>query len=343
MQKVTKSLLLEYHAGRATSLQVKLIEAWLKDPRNESLFYQTLFEWESDHPQYGVDLPAGLERYHRAMDSFSHSTSEVRPHSAAIQAAPGRRPFFNWLIAASIAGLLLLAAGLLHKPVLYKTHATTFGEIARVQLPDGSRVTLNANSELRFSRFAFGRQQRDVFLTGEAEFSVVHTQNHQRFVVHTNRELNVEVLGTEFVVLARDRATRVVLTKGKVRLHYAQPNQQPKELTMRPGDQATLGGSMPGIDGKLVIKQALKPEEFSAWKEHRFVFNDTPLREICDLIKDNYGLSVTIKGDNLAKRMVSGTFEAADANELLDVLKELLVIDVIRQRNHIVLSEKSTK
>ena len=335
MQKVTKLLLLDYHAGRATPLQIRLIEDWLKDPQNESLFYQTLFEWESEHPQYIVDLAAGQERYQRGMNATGRP---VQPHPATAPAAPTRRLFSNWLVAASVTGLLLVASWLLREPLLYKKYQTSFGEIEPVQLPDGSYVTLNANSTLRYPRFWFGREQRDVFLTGEAEFSVVHTQNHQRFIVHANRNLNVEVLGTKFVVLARARATRVVLTKGKVKLHHVRPNQQPQELTMRPGEQVTLVNA-----GNLAIRQVPKPEVFSAWKEHQFVFNDTPLREIGELIKDNYGLNVSIKGDDLANRMVSGTFEATDADELLNVLKELLIIDVVRQRNHVIFSEKRTR
>lgn len=335
MQAVTKFLLLEYHAGRATPLQVKLIEDWLREPAHESLYYETLFEWESASPQYLVDTAA-------ALDAYRHRLSEPVPRRGGVPFAEptARRWHFPaWLVAAS-ALLAVLSGWWFRDTIRYQTHTTGFGEIKSLALPDGSRVTLNANSTLRVPRFGFGREWpwvpgREVKLTGEAEFSVVHTQTQQRFVVKTRRNLNVEVLGTEFGVFTRDRATRVVLARGKVKLSYRHPNTRPAELTMRPGQQVTLDEH-----GSLILRNNVKPREVLAWKERRYVFNDTPLREIGYLIHENYGLCVDILSPALASRMVTGTYEATNADELLLALGQLLDIQITRKKNKVIFSEK---
>lgn len=337
MQEITKSLLLEHHAGRTTLLQVRLIEDWLKDPKNEAIYYQTLVEWESAHPQYIADTTAGLERYRQYMDQ----PLPVAATGSSPMPRLGLRLLSPWLVAASVSLLLGLATWLLREPIMYKTYVTAYGQLERIQLPDGSQVFLNANSSLRVPRMIFGydlsgQQERIAFLTGEAKFSVTHTRDNRRFVVKAGRQVDVEVLGTEFLVFNRERATRVMLMKGRVKLHCQRPNQPKQQLIMQPGEAVTVYDA-----GKLAVNAVAQPDDYVAWTEHRFVFDDTPLREIGYLIKENYGLDVAIKGTKLAERKLTGTFEAANADELLNVLEELMDVNVVRQRNRVIISEKN--
>lgn len=53
-------------------------------------------------------------------------------------------------------------------------HQTAYGEVASVQLPDGTLVTLNGNSQLKYSRlYWWFMEERKVALKGEAFFDVV--------------------------------------------------------------------------------------------------------------------------------------------------------------------------
>ena len=336
MNQVTKALLLDYHAGRVTALQRKLIEDWLQDAQNRSTYYETLIEWESTHPQYVADVTTGLDRFRRRL-AGAPPTLSVTDQDVPV------RPLFRqlrarWVAAAGVS-LLLLGGWLFRQHILYKTYATQNGQVQTLTLPDDSRVVLNANSTLRLARFGWlsGNAQRDVFLTGEAEFNVTHQQDQRRFVVHTERQLDVEVLGTEFVVLARQRATRVVLIRGKVKLHYQPVGQAEKTLTMTPGQKVTLQ------EGKqaLGLTHSSRPNDFSAWKNRQYVFNDTPLTEIGQMIQDDFGLKVEIQEPSLAQRQVSGTYNVTHVGELLSALEELLSIRVTRQRDRIIFSQPS--
>lgn len=333
MNQVTKALLLDYHAGRVTALQRKLIEDWLQDSTNRSAYYDTLIEWETTHPQYVADVTAGLDRFRRRLAGPQPTTS------ANAEVMPVKRFFprfrASWLAAACVS--LLLSGWLFRKPILYKTYATDNGQVQRFTLPDGSRVVLNANSELRLSRFGWlsADSQRDVCLTGEAEFSVTHLEDHRRFIVHTDRQLDIEVLGTEFVVLARRRATRVVLIHGKVKLHYQTGGQGEKTLTMVPGQKVTLNDRKQALE----LTRTARPNDFSAWKNRQYVFNDTPLTEIGQMIQDDFGLKVEIRESALAERQVSGTYNVTHVDELLSALEELLTIRVTRQRDRIIFAQ----
>ncbi len=122
-----------------------------------------------------------------------------------------------WMKVAAVVTLLLVAfVFYIGRQNQNHTYHTTFGESRRVLLPDGSLVTLNANSSLRVADRWGRRTEREVWLNGEAFFSVRETKREGeavKFVVHTH-DLNVEVRGTEFNVNTRKQQTRVVAERG---------------------------------------------------------------------------------------------------------------------------------
>ena len=99
---------------------------------------------------------------------------------------------------------------------------------------------------------------------------------------------------------------------------------------MRPGDLVTLEAG-----GKLALRKTTHPENSAIWKQHRFSFEKTPLREIAQIVQENYGLTVTIENAELANRTISGSFPAQDANEVLKLVAELLQINYIRDNNSV--------
>lgn len=94
--------------------------------------------------------------------------------------------------------------------------ATSLGEKIEELLPDGSIVTLNAGSQVEYSKQTFSNN-RSIQLEGEAYFEV---QKGASFVVNTQMG-KVEVLGTSFNVYARSGILSVACTSGKVKVSNA--------------------------------------------------------------------------------------------------------------------------
>lgn len=329
---VTKELLFNYFAGRTTTFQKQLIDEWVKDAANREQFFAWLEHWESQNPQYVADVQSAVERHQRRMTQGAEEDgfSEKDP---AVPAVEWWQPWATWVAAASVA--FLLAAGWIYRDkLLNETYTTAYGQTRHLMLADGSEVTLNANSSLKVSRFGFGSRTRDVELAGEASFSVTHTPDDQPFVVKTARNFEVVVLGTEFTVYNRERGGKVVLNKGKVQLRYQQ-GRSPRQLTMKPGDLVTLDRR----NGPVQLRQLTQPENLSAWRENRFVFEETTLEEITHLFRENYGLELEITNPKLAEWTVSGSFTAHNAEELLESLMEGSALTYKRTGNHIVITE----
>lgn len=314
-----KQLLFDFFAGKSTAPQKQWIADWLKESDNRTLYYQYLNEWESQHPQYRPDVQPALDRFRAALQQIE-TAPEPSPF-VAISNGGSWNSRTVWFWAASVLLALTIGGYLSRDSIRYETYRTVYGETRSFQLVDGTTVALNANSTLRVPRWGFGQQGREVKLDGEAEFKVSHLANHQRFVVRTSTDFAVEVLGTEFVFYARDQRRKVILNQGKVKVTY----QAGKQLVMRPGDWVALSES-----GQLQRKKTKQPTQFSSWKQHQFTFDQTSLAEICQLIHENFGLTVRVTDSTLAQRRISGVYKAEKPDELVDVLADLLHVRLVK-------------
>jgi transmembrane sensor len=329
---VTKDLLFDHFAGRTTSLQKKMIEEWLLQDDNQEIFYRSLAEWEHKYPSYNPQIEEPLHRYLDHMEKNALVDKMPIPERYSARKASENKSRKIWLLAASVSLLIGMAGWFYRKPILYESFATDFGETRSFLLTDGSRVTLNSNSVLEVPRFGFGNKNREVFLQGEAYFSVRHQVNHQKFVVKTEKGFDVVVLGTEFSVYARPRGSKVLLNKGKVEVRFEE-EEKSKPIFLKPGELMTFD-----VSGHTDILP-VEAEKIAAWKDHRFVFEHTEVRELIGMFADTYGLKIEIQGNKLPFRTLEGTLQAANADELLEAISELLRISVVRKGNVIILHE----
>ncbi len=326
---VIQKILFDYFEGRATSMQRRLIEDWLKeDADNEVLFYQFLDAWESQSPQYVPDEAKAWTKFESVLN-----TPMTPAAQEDIDSPVTLRSWRNvWFIAASLVLLVASSLFFFQKTILYRTYETGYAQMQSITLSDETLVTLNANSKLYVPRWGFYGSKRVVLLDGEGEFNVKHTQDNKRFVIRTNSDFEVEVFGTQFVFYARDHAKKVVLNEGKVQINY----QEGKQQMMTPGDVATLDSASKTLE----LTKTDNPKKYSAWKFHQFYFDDTPLSEAAITIKEHFGVHIIFKDSTLAHRRLSGYFKAEKSEDLFTALSLLLNIDIQQQKDKVIISNK---
>lgn len=249
----------------------------------------------------------------------------------------------NIMIAASV--LLIICTGIWYfkyaagdNTDLYKT---AFSQVKHITLPDGSKVTLNANSELKLSSNWSDKGDRQVWLNGEAYFEVEKKPaTHQKFVVHTN-DIDVEVLGTKFNVNTRHAKAIVSLEEGKIKLSLkgetkAIMQQKIKQdvIEMKPGEVVKLDTAS-GI--ALVAESNINFH--SGWVRNEFHFNNTSLKEIALTIQDVYGYSLEAADEQLLQRSITGDLRAANLQELVDVLQLTFKLKMTIEKKSIKISQ----
>lgn len=327
---ITKELILDNFANKTTPLQRKQIDNWLQKTSNEELYYKWLEEWENSNLEYYPDSQVLTERHNNFLKINAEDPIVRQPLKIL-----GRKSLIvKWSIAASLLFFLSIGLWLFRDSINYTTYQTAYGEVKSFVLTDGTQVTLNANSSFKVPRWGFGDSNREVFLTGEADFSVTHSSTNQKFIVKTDKNFEVVVLGTEFSVFARPRGANIVLKKGKVLVNYKE-GKIAKRLIMKPGELVTFNKN-----NHAQLKPVIQPSIFSLWKEKRFVFDETKLSDVAQMLEETYGLKVTINNTELAERKIMGSFRAENVDELLHTISELLDINVIRQEDKVQLSEK---
>ena len=311
---------------------------WVKHPDEEtSAFWE---QWLTEHPEKRETL----DQARRIVAFLTFRVEDPRPeeqqevkmrvmrqlHSNSRVYRDAHRRYL--LVAAVVTGLLLLGGYLgqwFARGTPYQEYRTTFGEQQEVILPDGTQVTLNANSQLKFEKDWSANPTRDVWLQGEAFFEVTKQSEASgaRFIVRTH-QLEVEALGTSFNVCARDLKTQVVLNTGKVKLHRAHPCAGEPDLFLEPGDMATLSGDR-------LVKSQVNPQHYSSWQDNRLFFNNETIRDIALRLKETYGYQVIVEQPAWLDLRFTGSCPADDITILLTALAESFRLEVIRTNNTI--------
>lgn len=320
---VNKKLIFDSFDGKASSFQKTMIDAWVKTPENEELFYQWLQEWENQHLQFAADKEAGLQRFQQFLGKDVQEMPEVdEPTETLTIQRPG---YGKWWLGIAAGLAIVFTFWNYQSQILNYTVKTGFNEKKTLRLDDGSRVALNSNSTLMVPRFTFFSEERHVKLDGEALFSVRHTKDDKRFVVETANGEQVVVLGTEFNLFARKRGTRIVLQKGKVQLNYHKPDHKPGQLIMKPGELVAVSR-----EGVASVKPVPQPGNSSEWLNNRYVFEQSSVEEITQLFKDNFGINIKVSSPEITTLTLSGAYPYENAEDLLTVVTEALNLQLTR-------------
>lgn len=199
------------------------------------------------------------------------------------------------------------------------TISTPRGGQYQVQLPDGSKVWLNAASTLTYpTSFAKGRE---VTLSGEAFFDVAHNVALP-FVVKTAGQ-DITVLGTRFNVhaYASEGRTATVLERGSVRVKAgaAEP------AVLKPGQQAILNSAGSISIGPADMETAL------AWQQNEIRFKDATLQEVLQQASRWYNVDVVYKTTPGEELLTGGVSRSASLASLIKILELSGVKCTVRQ------------
>jgi ferric-dicitrate binding protein FerR (iron transport regulator) len=213
---------------------------------------------------------------------------------------------------------------------------TAYAEMKKLELPDHSKVTLNANSEIRYSDKWNTSKPREVWLTGEAYFDVNHLHKGaapvtpgEQFVVHANG-VDVVVLGTSFNINNRHDETQITLTTGSIELRFA--NDKLPAMIMKPGEIVKYAN-----DSLIIAREEDKSSAASAWKDHRWEFDNSSLKDVLQLLKDNFGLDAKVEDEKLWDKKISGAISSDNKEILLNGLSMLLDIKIEQKEGVLIL------
>lgn len=203
-------------------------------------------------------------------------------------------------MAADSSGLVYVADGARGEgEAVMNTLLVPRGGMYSLELEDGTRVWLNADSRLEYPA-VFPSGRREVSLSGEAYFAVARDTSAP-FTVRTARG-DVRVLGTEFNVkcYADEGVMEATLVEGQVGLS----EEGAGSVVLEPGEQAVVGEGVQGIAVREVNVQ-----HYIGWKENRLSFQGETLEEIMQVLARWYDIEVVFEDDGLRRLEFSGNLD----------------------------------
>lgn len=187
------------------------------------------------------------------------------------------------------------------------------GSRTNIVLPDGTEVSLNAGSVLRYHR-GFGIRERNVTLDGEGYFKVAKNAEVP-FFVKTN-DVQVQVVGTVFNVRAYDDDNYVMvsLLEGRVNLS-ASANSVMK---LFPNEQALYNKNTGRME-----KLKTNASKACDWLDGGLTFENASFADIAHRLERKFQVKISIESERLKAEHFSGSF---DSNQNIhDILREINV------------------
>ena len=335
-------LLDRYFAGECSPSERETVERSASaDPERRATLASARVIWEnSSTVSEGFDTDAAWRNVSARLGENRGAASPVikfrrRPLGAGASIASR-----SWRPYAGIAALALVAAGTAwiswgNSPVSETTasapmreYTTLRGQRAEALLADGSRAWLNADSKLLVPA-GYGSRSREVHLTGEAFFEVVH-DDRRPFVVRAGASVT-EDLGTEFVVRAYpgDSVATVVVVSGRVALRAESPGGK-GGVAMEPNQLGRVDRS-----GVITITPDIDVGPYVAWRTGRLEFRRVPLARVIEDLERTYDVTLVLADTTLASVPVTAVLDRQPLEAALRILSQSLDVRVVRRGQQI--------
>jgi ferric-dicitrate binding protein FerR (iron transport regulator) len=222
-----------------------------------------------------------------------------------------------------------------NEQVQYAEAIVPKGQKSEIVLPDNTHIWLNSATSLRYPA-RFGKNNREVFLDGEAYFEVVEN-NHKPFTVHTS-ELSIKVLGTKFNVKSYrdDKNVETALLTGNINLSVHSGQDRTNEIDINPGEM--IGYSR---TEKSVLKSGFEADEVIGWKNNRLIFRDDTFDNLAKKIERWYDVEMIYNKELFEdQRLTVELLEGESLERLMQIIEKTIQIDYKIDKQKIFINPK---
>jgi len=210
------------------------------------------------------------------------------------------------------------------------------GQKSQIVLADGTKVWLNSDTKIKYPG-SFSKNQRDVYLDGEAFFEVSKNEQ-QPFVVHTS-QVNVKVLGTKFNIkaYADESDIETSLFEGKINLVLNNSlAEKPVEKEVKPGQSFIFSKT----DHQLVANR-FPQDEINGWKKNQLIFKDDTFSNLVRKVERWYDVKVVYDEKQFEdRRLTVELYEGERLDRLMKIISLALSVDYKYEKGEIILTPR---
>jgi transmembrane sensor len=197
----------------------------------------------------------------------------------------------------------------------------------QLQLADGTRVWMNARSELEYP-VTFSSNSRRVILSGEAYFEV-YTDAAAPFIIEANG-YEISVTGTAFNIsaYADDGFMQTTLVSGALEVS----SREGSAYKLNPGQMAMINNQSQEAEIEYVDTRL-----FTSWREGMLHFNKISLKDLATKLERWYDVEIHFANDHIASLLFSGAMEnSRDIGFLLNLIGKAADVEFEIDKNQII-------
>lgn len=334
-------LMVSYITNDIESKDFDLLKSWIQSKaENRKLFNQFVYSWvvagNSGKQEYDSNLL--WNRIENEINSVDEKGSQysIQRNNFIFRF----RYVAIWLLVVSLTSAVTWFIAK-HEDLQSKTteYIVPKGSKSTVKLPDGSVVWLNAGSKLVYAN-NFDQKDRNVYLTGEAYFSVV-SNKEKPFKVHTS-DLIVRALGTKFNVKAypEEKTITTTLEEGIIDVQIIKGSKEYKnrEIKIKPKERLVFFKSGESSKEEIVKKTAeeakkiqlindnikveldVNTELYTSWKSDKWVIEGLTLKCLAPMLERRYNMKMHFANDGLDQYKFTGILQNETIEQILNVI-----------------------
>ena len=349
------TLIISLLKGQASDSEVENISEWIEESaENKELFMKLKLSWMSS-----------AQINHLDSEVVEKALTKVKSRMSSSYINAGSRGSYQLGRFVRIAAIVLIAVLFSSLGTYYLMNAKSgneninnekytyvyspMGSKAMTVLPDGTKIWLNAGSNLKYDVKTYGQSDREVTLIGEAFFHVI-SNAEKPFVVNA-KDLKIKALGTEFNVKAYPEENKIstTLVKGIVKIEREDQADKTFSITLKPNQQFVMPAGKATVNEKVVkdpdkldtkdlkdIKIQNVPRNskekpkvvnlnntvsYTSWKDSRWVINGKDLGELATLLERRFNVKIEFKSEELKNYRFTGIFENETLEQVLQILR----------------------
>lgn len=201
--------------------------------------------------------------------------------------------------------------------------ANSSDKAMRIELEDGSIVTLQPHSKLQYPD-KFSDINREVYLEGEGFFEVQKNPAKPFFVYTGN--VTTKVLGTSFYVKSIDgvKKIEVEVVSGRVSV-YEKENKSANKgneingVVLTPNHKVTFFAESNLFVTNIVKNPVIQTPKIQDTRVF-FEFDDTPVSDVLDKLREAYGLDILVENEAINKCFLTADITHQPLYTKLDII-----------------------
>ena len=316
------ALISRYLSGNATDEEVRQLEQWvLASAENKRQFKAIKESW----------VLAGMKKDTAKVDveqEWKTLNQQLFTSGKVVSLKPREKSnsFMRWSIAAAVAVLAAVSIWVFFSPGQNGLQElATLDQVDDYQLPDGTEISLNQYSSIKYHPEWQGKYRR-VELQGDAFFEVTRDENHP-FVISAGK-VEVEVLGTAFYVDSRSSAAeiQVIVKSGTVAVSAGQ-------------ERIVLQANETGIYEKAtsqLLKKESRDNNYLAWKNKTLEFSESTLEEVIFALNRQFYAQISLENEALKTCTLTATYKDKSLEAIVKIIEKTLDIQSRKEGEKII-------